>query len=152
MKTVLTYGTFDLFHVGHLRLLQRLRALGDRLIVGVSTDEFNASKGKQCVIPFEHRCEVVRNLKQVDLVIPESCWSQKLDDICRYKVDVFGMGADWQGKFDDLGEYCEVIYLERTQDISTTHLKNVLADLRSDNIARLKDALDVLQTVAREFR
>lgn len=125
-KTVLTYGTFDLFHIGHLKLLQRLKELGDELIVGVSTDEFNAIKGKKTVIPYDQRALIVENIKCVDMVIPEENWEQKVDDIKRYNIDVFAMGNDWDEKFDFLKEYCDVIYLPRTQNISTTRLKQEL--------------------------
>lgn len=122
-RTVLTYGTFDLFHIGHLRVLQRARALGDRLLVGVSTDEFNALKNKKSVIPFEHRKEIVESVRYVDLVIPENDWEQKIDDVKKHAVDVFVMGDDWEGKFDFLKEYCDVVYLPRTRDISSTLLR-----------------------------
>src|SRR5438046_1752449 len=98
-KTVITYGTFDLFHIGHLNLLNRLKALGTYLVVGVSTDEFNAGKGKSSVIPFRDRAEIVRNIKVVDEVFPEHSWSQKRADITHYSAAVFGMGSDWAGKF-----------------------------------------------------
>ncbi|MFP4549142.1 MAG: glycerol-3-phosphate cytidylyltransferase [Fidelibacterota bacterium] len=126
MKKVLTYGTFDLFHYGHLRILQRAKALGDYLVVAVSTDEFNAIKGKECTYPYEHRAAIVKAIKYVDEVIPEHNWEQKIDDIKTHDIDVFVMGSDWQGKFDDLKKYCDVVYLDRTQDISTTQIKNEL--------------------------
>ena len=125
-KTVITYGTFDMFHIGHLRLLQRLAALGDYLIVAVSTDAFNELKGKKTLIPYEQRAEIVANLQCVDLVIPEQSWEQKAQDVAKYKVDVFAMGDDWQGKFDFLKTDCEVVYLPRTLDVSTTQLKAAL--------------------------
>ena len=125
-KIVLTYGTFDMFHIGHLKLLQRLKTLGDRLIVAVSTDEFNSIKGKKTLIPFEQRALIVQNIKCVDMVISEENWEQKIDDIKKYNVDIFAMGDDWKGKFDFLKDYCEVIYLPRTQNISTTELKKEL--------------------------
>ena len=125
-KTVITYGTFDLFHIGHLRLLQRLKALGDKLIVAVSTDEFNELKGKKTVIPYEQRAEIVKNIKCVDMVIPEKNWEQKATDIKTLDVDIFAMGSDWEGKFDFLKEYCEVVYLPRTKDISSTQVKQEL--------------------------
>ena len=125
-KIVLTYGTFDMFHIGHLNLLNRLKRLGDKLIVAVSTDEFNSIKGKKTLIPFEQRALIVQNIKCVDMVISEKNWEQKIDDIKKYNVDIFAMGDDWQGKFDFLKEYCEVIYLPRTQNISTTELKKEL--------------------------
>ena len=125
-KIVLTYGTFDMFHIGHLNLLNRLKNLGSKLIVAVSTDEFNSIKGKKTLIPFEQRALIVQNIKCVDMVISEKNWEQKIDDIKKYNVDIFAMGDDWQGKFDFLKDYCEVIYLPRTQNISTTELKKEL--------------------------
>lgn len=125
-KIVLTYGTFDMFHIGHLNLLNRLKSLGDKLIVAVSTDEFNSIKGKKTLIPFEQRALIVQNIKCVDMVISEKNWEQKIDDIKKYNVDIFAIGDDWQGKFDFLKDYCEVIYLPRTQNISTTELKKEL--------------------------
>lgn len=126
MKTVLTYGTFDLFHIGHLNLLKRARELGDKLVVAVSTDEFNATKGKTTLMPFEHRVELVRSVRFVDEVIAESNWEQKINDVQRHKVDVFVMGSDWQGKFDFLKPYCEVVYLPRTDNVSSTELKKAI--------------------------
>ena len=125
-KIVLTYGIFDMFHIGHLNLLNRLKSLGDKLIVAVSTDEFNSIKGKKTLIPFEQRALIVQNIKCVDMVISEENWEQKIDDIKKYNVDIFAIGDDWQGKFDFLKDYCEVIYLPRTQNISTTELKKEL--------------------------
>lgn len=126
MKTVLTYGTFDLFHIGHLNLLKRARELGDKLIVAVSTDEFNATKGKTTLMPFEHRVELVRSVRFVDEVIAESNWDQKISDVQQHKVDLFVMGSDWQGKFDFLKPYCEVVYLPRTDNVSSTELKKAI--------------------------
>jgi len=123
-RIVITYGTFDMFHIGHLRLLERMRELGDRVIVGVSTDEFNAKKGKQALIPYEDRCRIVSALKCVDLVIPEFCWEQKVRDIQEHDVDIFVMGDDWRGKFDFLRSYCSVVYLERTKGISSSQLRD----------------------------
>ena len=129
MKKVLTYGTFDLFHYGHLRILERAKKFGDYLIVAVSTDEFNMIKGKRCTYPYEHRAKIVEAIKFVDEVIPERNWEQKIDDIKNNKIDVFVMGNDWKGKFDELKEYCDVQYLERTNDISTTEVKeNIKAE------------------------
>ncbi len=122
-KRVITYGTFDMFHIGHLRLLQRLRKLGDELIVAVSTDEFNEQKGKKTLIPYEQRAEIVAALECVDRVIAERNWEQKLEDVQKYGVDIFAMGDDWRGEFDFLQPHCEVIYLPRTENISTTELK-----------------------------
>src|SRR5689334_21232584 len=131
MTTVLTYGTFDLFHIGHLRLLERLRQLGGRLVVAVTTEEFNAGKGKSAVFPFEERAAIVGALKCVDLVIPERTWEQKRQDIIDYKVDIFGMGSDWIGKFDDLQDICNVVYHERTSLISTTSIRTMRAPFTS---------------------
>lgn len=125
-KTVLTYGTYDLLHKGHILLLERARELGDRLIVGLSTDEFNRVKNKECVYPYEDRFVIVSAIRYVDLVIPEERWEQKVEDIERYEVDVLVMGDDWEGKFDSLREHCEVVYLPRTPGISTTQIKTGL--------------------------
>lgn len=122
-KTVLTYGTFDMFHIGHLKLLQRLKALGEELVVAVSSDKFNELKGKKTLIPFEQRALIVENIKCVDRVIAEDNWEQKVGDVKKYNVDIFAMGSDWDGEFDFLKEYCEVVYLSRTENISTTQLK-----------------------------
>ncbi len=122
-RTVLTYGTFDLFHHGHVRLLQRLSQLGDELIVGCSTDEFNAVKGKRCVMPYGQRREILEACRFVARVIPEESWAQKRSDIVNYNVSIFAMGDDWAGHFDDLGDLTRVMYLPRTQDVSTTELK-----------------------------
>ncbi|MCD8543314.1 MAG: adenylyltransferase/cytidyltransferase family protein [Sulfurospirillum cavolei] len=124
--TVITYGTFDMFHIGHLNLLNRLSQLGTNLIVAVSTDEFNALKGKKTLIPYEQRAAIVANIKGVTRVIPEQNWEQKIEDITTYHIDIFAMGNDWEGKFDFLKPYCEVIYLPRTKEISTTQLKTAL--------------------------
>ncbi|MCW3171045.1 adenylyltransferase/cytidyltransferase family protein [Shewanella subflava] len=130
MKTIITYGTFDLFHFGHVRLFKRLKDLGDRLIVGVSTDEFNALKGKAAFFNYQQRIEIVEACKYVDMVIAETDWRQKRSDIIRLNADVFAIGDDWAGKFDDLNDICNVLYLERTQQISTTDIKNNLANTR----------------------
>lgn len=123
MKRVITYGTFDLFHIGHLNLLRRARALGDELVVAVSTDEFNTGKHKQCVYPYAHRAAIVEAIRFVDKVIPEISWEQKIEDVKKHEIDVFVIGEDWTGKFDFLKEYCEVVYLPRTENISTTDVK-----------------------------
>lgn len=126
MKKVITYGTFDLLHVGHINLLRRAKALGDYLIVVVSSDEFNASKGKKAYHSFEDRKKILEAIRYVDEVLPEYTWEQKIDDIVNNNVDVFVMGDDWKGKFDFLKDYCEVVYLPRTEGISTTKIKNDL--------------------------
>ena len=124
MKKIITYGTFDLFHIGHLDILRRAKELGDYLIVAISTDTFNDLKGKKCVYPFEHRRDIVNSIKYVDKVIPEENWEQKRIDIQTNKVDIFVMGDDWDGKFDTLDDICNVVYLKRTTGISTSELKN----------------------------
>lgn len=126
MKKVITYGTFDLLHYGHINLLKRAKELGDYLIVGLSTNEFNEIKGKKCYFTFEERKKLVESIRYVDLVIPEYSWDQKINDIKEFKVDIFVMGDDWAGKFDFLKDYCEVVYLSRTPEISTTKIKNDL--------------------------
>ena len=126
MKRVITYGTFDLFHIGHLNLLKRAKALGDYLIVAVSSDEFNLQKGKVCKIKDTDRMQIVEAIKYVDQVIPETSWDQKIEDVKKYDVDVFVMGDDWKGKFDFLKDYCEVVYLPRTEGIASTQLKEEL--------------------------
>lgn len=127
MTTIITYGTFDLFHFGHVRLLKRLRDLGDRLVVGCSTDEFNATKGKKTIIPFDQRQEVLASCRYVDAVFPETRWDQKRDDIVAQKADIFAMGDDWAGRFDDLQDIVRVIYLPRTAEISSTDVKKALS-------------------------
>lgn len=151
MKTVITYGTFDMFHIGHLNILKRLKEKGDRLIVAVSTDDFNAIKGKKPIIPFEQRIEIVRAIKYVDLAIPEDNWAQKRTDIDKYGVDVFGIGEDWKGKFDDLEDKVEVYYLPRTEGISTTELKRVLSNFDDQKVDALKGALDVIGQIVKEL-
>lgn len=129
VKRVITYGTFDLLHYGHINLLRRAKELGDYLIVALSTDEFNWNeKQKKCYFSYEQRKHLLESIRYVDLVIPETCWEQKASDIIEYRIDTFVMGDDWKGKFDDLKEFCEVIYLPRTPEISTTQIKSDLKD------------------------
>lgn len=130
MKRVITYGTFDLLHYGHVNLLKRAKALGDYLIVALSTDEFNREeKQKTCYFGYEKRKALLEALRYVDLVIPETCWEQKRRDIREYHVDTFVIGDDWKGKFDYLAdEGCEVVYLSRTPEISTSKIKQDLGD------------------------
>lgn len=129
MKRVLTYGTFDLLHQGHVRILRRAKALGDYLIVGVSTDEFNSEKGKSAYHDYETRKEVVEAIRYVDEVIPERSWDQKLDDVKRHRVDIVVMGDDWADseRFDYLKAYCELVFLPRTEGVSTTGIKEELS-------------------------
>lgn len=127
MKKVITYGTFDLLHYGHINLLRRAKALGDYLIVAVSTDEFNSNKkNKKCYFSYEQRKQLLESIRYVDLVIPEESWEQKVSDVKEFRVDTFVMGDDWEGKFDFLKEHCEVVYLPRTPEISTTQIKQEL--------------------------
>lgn len=128
MKRILTYGTFDLLHYGHIRLLKRAKALGDYLIVALSTDEFNELKGKKAYHNYETRKMMLEAIRYVDLVIPEENWEQKINDVKEYKVDVVVMGSDWAGsdRFNYLTDYCEVVYLDRTEGISTTKIKEEL--------------------------
>lgn len=127
MKTVITYGTFDILHVGHINLLRRARALGDRLVVGLSTDEFNLGKHKSSLLNYENRKMVLESIRYVDEVFPEDNWEQKVQDIKRFGATLFVMGHDWEGKFDFLSQYCQVHYLPRTEAISTTEIKQSLA-------------------------
>lgn len=124
MRRVITYGTFDTLHYGHIRLLRRARELGDFLIVAISTDDFNALKGKTAKFSFEDRKRDLEAVRYVDLVIPEHNWEQKVTDVRDHKVDVFTIGDDWEGKFDFLKDQCEVHYMTRTPDISSTVIRN----------------------------
>ncbi len=135
MKRILTYGTYDLLHYGHIRLLKRAKELGDYLIVALSTDEFNAIKGKKAYHNYETRKKMLEAIRYVDLVIPENNWNQKIDDVKKYYVDVTVMGDDWKGndKFEELKEYCDVIYLPRTEGVSTTKIKKELGLQRPIN-------------------
>lgn len=126
MKRVITYGTYDLLHVGHINLLRRARELGDYLLVVLSSDEFNAIKNKKAYHPYEDRELILRSIRYVDDVIPEFTWDQKIKDVVDNNIDIFVMGDDWEGKFDFLKEYCEVVYLPRTEGISTTKIKDEL--------------------------
>lgn len=126
MKKVITYGTYDLLHVGHINLLRRAKEMGDYLIVAISSDEFNALKNKKAYYSFEDRKKILESIKYVDEVIAERTWEQKISDVVDNDVDIFVMGSDWTGKFDFLKDYCEVIYLPRTEGISTTKIKNDL--------------------------
>ncbi len=127
MKRVITYGTFDLLHYGHIELLRRARSMGDYLVVALSTDEFNWNcKQKKCYFPYEERKRMLEAIRYVDLVVPEENWEQKSTDVDKYNIDVFVIGDDWKGKFDFLKEKCEVVYLSRTPEISTTKIKQDL--------------------------
>ena len=126
MRRIITYGTFDLLHWGHIQLLKSAKSLGDYLIVGLSTDEFNVLKGKQAYHCYQERKVMLESIRYVDLVIPESEWDQKPRDIQLYQADLFVMGDDWEGKFNELMEYCEVRYLPRSEGISTSKIKEDL--------------------------
>lgn len=128
MKTVITYGTFDILHAGHIHLLRRARALGDRLVVGLSTDDFNRGKHKSSLLDYENRRIVLESIRYVDAVFPENTWEQKMDDVKKHQVDIFVIGDDWRGKFDFLSEFCQVVYLSRTRDISTTEIRKSMID------------------------
>lgn len=135
MKKVITYGTFDLLHYGHINLLERAKALGDYLVVAVSTDEFNWNeKRKKCYYSYEERIHMLKAIEYVDEIIPEENWEQKNTDVDKHDIDVFVMGDDWEGKFDFLKEKgVEVVYLSRTPNISTTQIKNDLKEQGLNN-------------------
>ena len=126
MQRVITYGTYDVLHYGHINLLKRARALGDYLIVALSSDEFNAIKNKKSYYTYEQRKTILEACRYVDLVIPENEWDQKISAVQKYEAEIFVMGEDWEGKFDFLKDYCEVIYLPRTPDVSSTQTKAYL--------------------------
>lgn len=127
MKRIITYGTFDLLHYGHINLLRRAKALGDYLIVALSTDEFNLKeKNKKSYFSYQVRKQLLEAIRYVDLVIPENNWEQKEQDIKEYHIDTFVIGDDWKGQFDFLKDSCEVVYLQRTPEISTTKIKEEL--------------------------
>jgi len=126
MRTIITYGTFDILHVGHINLLKRAKAMGDYLIVGLSTDKFNEQKHKEAMFSYEDRKKILEAISYVDLVIPEKSWKQKEFDIKKYKSNVLVMGSDWKGKFDELSNHCKVVYLPRTKGISSSKIKRGL--------------------------
>ncbi len=128
MKIVITYGTYDLLHTGHINLLKRAKDLGDYLIVGLSTDDFNRKKHKSSFHSFEDRKYMLEAIKYVDKVIPEENWEQKIEDVKKHGASVFVIGDDWKGEFDFLTDYCEVVYLPRTEGISTTKIKKELSN------------------------
>ena len=140
MKRILTYGTFDLLHYGHIEILRRAKALGDYLVVALSTDEFNESKGKVAYHSYETRKKMLEAIRYVDLVVPEDNWEQKINDVKEYHIDTVVMGSDWadSDKFDYLKDYCEVVFLERTPGVSTTMIKN---DLKLKNAEKGKNQL-----------
>lgn len=147
----ITYGTFDMFHVGHLKLLKRIKEISGKVIVAISTDEFNLEKGKKAIIPFAQRKEIVESIKYVDLVIPEKSWEQKFEDVKKYNVDLFVMGKDWEGKFDFLKEICEVKYLCRTENVSTSELKKNLSKFLSIEVDDIKQVIDILHSLMKDL-
>lgn len=130
MKTVITYGTFDILHPGHVELLKKAKEMGDYLIVGISTDEFNEIKGKKAYNPYENRKAMIESIKYVDMIIPEEYWEQKIDDINKYNIDILVMGDDWKGsdKFTYLEEFVEVVFIPRIGNLSSTRVKQDLAN------------------------
>lgn len=146
MKRIITYGTFDLLHYGHLNLLRRAKALGDYLIVAVSTDEFNWNeKHKKCYFSYEYRKAMVEAIRYVDMVIPEKSWNQKRADLYEYNIDIFIMGDDWKGKFDYLEEEgVEVVYLPRTPEISSSQIKK---DLYAANALELESQMNCVDAI-----
>ncbi len=125
-KRAITYGTFDLFHIGHLRLFERIKEIAEELVVAVSSDTFNTLKGKICTIPFEDRKHIIAALRAVDKVIDENDWEQKIEDIQKLNCDLFVMGDDWKGKFDFLSPYCHILYLPRTEGVSSSEIKALI--------------------------
>jgi glycerol-3-phosphate cytidylyltransferase len=150
-KIILTYGTFDLFHIGHLNLLRRLKQMGDALFVGVSTDEFNALKGKRSLISYENRRDVVQAIRYVDFVFPEDDWEQKRSDILKYKVDTLAMGDDWINKFDHYSDICKVVYVERTHGISSTMIRSDISTIGNTNIEKLRDAVQTMTQIVKSL-
>jgi|TARA_B110001450_G_C17634605_1_gene486654 glycerol-3-phosphate cytidylyltransferase len=151
-KTLITYGTFDLFHVGHLRLLKKIKERGTKLIVAVSTDDFNLLKGKKTIIPFEQRVEILESIIYVDKVIGEHDWNQKKNDVIKYNIDEFIMGDDWVGKFDDLKPLCQVTYLPRTNDISSSDIKDSLSEFSKISTNKFKEATDILNQIVKSLK
>lgn len=151
MKVVITYGTFDLFHVGHVRLLKRLKTLGDKLIVGISSDEFNEIKGKKAFFSYGERAEIVKSCRYVDDVFPEYNWEQKVEDVIKYNASIFAMGDDWIGKFDYLKEHCDVVYLSRTEDISTTEIKQKLSNINNAQLDKIQHSLNEVIDVVKSI-
>ncbi|WP_026833835.1 glycerol-3-phosphate cytidylyltransferase [Exiguobacterium undae] len=128
MKKVITYGTFDLLHWGHINILKRAKEMGDYLVVAISTDEFNRLKHKESYHSFENRKLILESIRYVDEVIAENNWDQKISDVQEHQIDTFVMGDDWKGEFDFLKEYCDVVYLSRTEGISTSQIKTELGN------------------------
>ena len=151
-KTVITYGTFDMFHIGHLKLLKRLKKMGTKLIVAVSSDEFNLSKGKTTIIPYKQRMQIVKSIKYVDKVIVENDWDQKVKDIKKYDVDLFVMGHDWEGKFDELKKHCKVKYIPRTKKISSSKIKKVLGKFDAQSLKDFEQLFSLVDNLKKDFK
>lgn len=152
MKTIITYGTFDLLHIGHIRLLTRARSLGEKLIVGLSTDEFNAGKGKASIFSYADRREILLALRLVDEVIPENSWEQKRLDIQYNEAQMLAMGDDWAGKFDDLSDITKVVYLPRTESVSTTEIKTVISKIKEEKLQTLDRAIEQVLQISKSLR
>ncbi|EGU9377538.1 adenylyltransferase/cytidyltransferase family protein [Vibrio parahaemolyticus] len=135
-----------------MRLLKRLQSLGDKLVVGLSTDEFNRKKGKQSFFSYNERSEILRSCKYVDDVFPEENWDQKKDDILKYKANIFAMGDDWKGKFDELNDICEVVYLPRTKEISTTEIKRKLSTIKGDDLDKIENSLHTVIEIVKSLK
>ncbi|MEP5568775.1 MAG: adenylyltransferase/cytidyltransferase family protein [Halioglobus sp.] len=151
MKTVITYGTFDLFHVGHVNLLEKLKSLGDRLVVGCSTDEFNRQKGKSAIFSYADRERILRCCRFVDDVFPENDLGQKPSDISRFEASIFAIGDDWVGKFDELQEFVDVVYVPRTKGVSTTSIKGFGNMLGHEKLLEIKGAVSHLHQLLEEL-
>ena len=149
MKKIITYGTFDLLHYGHINLLKRAKSLGDYLVVALSTNEFNEKKDKKCFFSYEQRKSLLESIRFVDLVIPETSWEQKIGDIKEFKIDIFVMGNDWTGKFDDLKQYCEVLYLSRTPEVSTSGIRNKIIEkhMIDKEFIQSTPEIDIMNTI-----
>ena len=153
-KIIITYGTFDTFHYGHLKILERAKKLGTKLIVGISTDEFNKIKEKQSLISFKERKEIIKSIKFVDEVIDEKNWNQKINDIKKYKVDLLVMGSDWKNskEFNKLKNICKIKFLQRTKNISSTNKRSIFKILNEKSINNLEESLNLLKQIKNNFK
>jgi glycerol-3-phosphate cytidylyltransferase len=151
---IITYGTFDMFHHGHLKILERAKKKGDYLIVGVSTDSFNKLKGKKSIIPYKERKEIIGNIKYVDKVIPEKNWEQKKKDIKKYNVSKLTMGSDWKNskEFSKINKLCEIEFLPRTKNVSSTKLKEIFESVNENSIKNIEKSLKLLKRIGENFK